>query len=880
MAKRYFLILLAVLLILPVVSLADLTGDHPPEHLVFQQTGSYGVVYDTVPNLALGSLVGSFDIVGIPQVSPIVKAYLYLNGVEIDDVYQGAGGSFNLTNLPWKNVADYTDDLALGNDHYWCTGYKWDVTTLVTGSGVYSVRLSGPTVCLSAFLVVVYEDIDVLSRQVSITMGEEALGFSAAGAGGTSVVHIPNVHAGEGHLFLFGEGIWSLGDERLWFNGVGGDVDVFSYLGQAFDAGTVITVDGENTVTLRSLGDLLLWKIVVLISPPGTGPDPIDKIEAKLDRDLPRIEEKLDLSVPQINLKIDGLERKLDGLGDLNVGEIIKNIAKLEEKSDKLEGKVDPVGDQLEAIEEKIDKHFGDVSFYNMEEKIDNIGTDLSGGLTHLNQVATAAAIAALERKLDEIGPNVETALWDDDIGLTSVQKSIAYVERKLDSQEQNYWWMLDYLYTTQATIVVNALNGLETKLDRGVQPGIETIIRILHATDATLAMIERKLDNQPDWSWYTSFEDYVYNNFDGVLGHVARLETKLDQGVQPGIATIIRILHATDATLAMIEAKLDDMSPLIDEIWSYQPDIAGTVTGNNQLLLAIEAKLDQDGIAGAIDHLESKMDVIGPEIGDILAYATYIPDISGAVAGNAQLLDAIEAKLDGDGGLIYAIDHLESKVDVIGPEIGDILAYATYIPDISGAVAGNAQLLDAIEAKLDAQDGLPNAIGYLESKMDTISPEIADILAYATYIPDIAGTVAGNSQALGAIETKIDGEVSGGIDDIKSSVSTLDFKIDQVEMKILHGLLVAGDYGCLPPIIFTPVCVNPYGKLEEVMSFVKMTLDDLMAMGYIQYDSRSWAAWYAGEAAYQEGQWLTAGQCFYTSYHYAMIDCGACQQQ
>ena len=37
------------------------------------------------------------------------------------------------------------------------------------------------------------------------------------------------------------------------------------------------------------------------------------------------------------------------------------------------------VGDQLMAIEDKIDRHFGDFSFWELEKKIDEVGGDLCG---------------------------------------------------------------------------------------------------------------------------------------------------------------------------------------------------------------------------------------------------------------------------------------------------------------------------------------------------------------------------------------------------------------------------------------------------------------------------------------------------------------------
>lgn len=926
MARKCLFIVFAMLLLLPLISVADTTGDHPPGDLVFQETGRYGVVWDTIPNWLTGSIVADMAIGGMPSGSQVVKAFLYLDGVELSRQYQGAGGMFNGNTLPWTNPASYVDDFYLSDWHFWCTGYLWDVTSYVTSNGSYPVELHGPWLCLSAFLVVVYEDQDLAQSMVSITMGEEILWGTTGAAPSTSLVSIPSIGAGTGHLILFGESLWAVGNEHLEFNGNGADTDVFWELGQAYDAGNVVTSDGTNTVELTSLIDLLLWKIVVLISPPGTGPDPIDKIEAKLDRGLPKIdiiEEKLDDGLPQINVKIDAVERKIDGLEGLNVDAVLKDIAKLEAKADRLEVKVDPVNDQLEAIEGKIDQHFGDFSFWEMEKKIDEIGGDLTGGLHHLYQVATAASIDKIEAKLDELGPDINTILWDQEIGLSGVRHSIAYVEQKLDGQEEEYWWMLKYLYATHATVVVGALSQAEEKLD-GLEIKVNDILysdigllaiadgvvylegkldNLAQDTDAIMndtafglmtihsevARLESKLDEMPDWDWFGSFRQEVWGDLDIVKVDVTKLEEKLDYGVQPGIETIIGMLgQATGATLAMIETKLDEMGPKIDYLSEYMgllPYIHESVQSNTQILYGIEAKLDEDGLSGAVSYLEAKVDRFEPKIDVIYGYQS---DIMGMLGGNSQALGAIEAK----------VDRFEPKIDNIN----------SFQPEIYSAVTGNSQALGAIEAKLDGEGGLTYAIGYLESKLDTIEP-----LVYQ--IPYVYEGVESNGQALSAIEAKLDGQggvqdtlyaiegtlsdtVAGGLyqietklDDgqagvrwdlakienkldgeLQSSLTGIHFKVDQVELKLLNELL-RDNQECLAPMAYTPVAVNPHGKLEEVMWFVHRTLQDLIDMGYLIYDSRAWGEWNAGEASYNAGDWYYAGHHFWDAYKYARCD-------
>ncbi len=969
MARKYVILLFSVLLLVPVISLGDTTGDHPPEDLVFQETGHYAIAEDTIPNFAPGELLDVFNITGIAAGSSIVKAFLYLNGVEIERTYEGAGGSFNFNTLPWKSTADYVDDFYLGDFRYYCTGYRWDVTAFVTGDGAYEIRLNGPMVCLSAFLVVVYENQALPEVQVSITMGEEILMPQPTGASsGVSLVHIPNIGAGDGRLFLFGESMWAIGEEKLEFNGIGGNVDVFWDHGQAYHAGAVTTLEGMNTVGLTALQDLLLWKIVVLISPAGEAPDPLDKIEAKLDRDLPRLERKLDEGLPAI-IVIEGkldealpmIERKLDELGGLNVDLLIEDLAKLEAKADKLEAKVDPVGDQLEAIEGKMDRHFGDFSFWELEKKIDQVGGDVTGGLHHLYQIATAAAIDAIEAKLDRLDPNIggisdglgeltrmtfttttimneivtmttimranqeviltsttvivstvdqleekldglgydtDMIMYDTSFGLTTIHSEIARLEAKLDGENG----------------ISGMLYGIEAKLDDGQQGVRWDLAKIENKLDGEidsyLTGIEAKLDGMHDSMWFDYFQEYVYSQFGVLVGQGYQLEAKIDDGVQPGIETIIGLLGAggTDATLAMIEAKLDDMIPLVDEIyWDLLPDIRGYVTSNNQLLGAIEAKLDGDaGLVYMINYLESKVDGLGYDM-DVIIYSDFgLLAIANGVAmleakldgegGIVDVLEGIEAKLDADG-IGGAISYLESKVDRFEPKIDTIYSYQ---PDIYGLLQGNSYALGAIEAKLDdGQAGIKWDLYLIEAKLDGDAG-----------LPDIYGGVLANNDALGAIEakldgdggitdsldgiqgtlddtiagglyqieTKIDGKVSDGIDDIQASIATLDFKIDQVEIKLLHTLL-RYEQECLTPMAYTPVEFNPHGKLEEVMWFVKTTIEDLIGMEYLGVDSRAWGEWVAGEEDYNAGLWYQAGYHFWYAYKFAMCDAQPPQQ-
>ena len=894
MSAKLIVLAMAVALVIPAVCLASEVGDNPPDDLVFQQSGPYGVVYGTFANLSARSVKGSIVISGIPSGAQIIKAYFFVDAAELSQVYEGAGGSFNGTDLPHKGLPDYIDPFVFAGEYYEFQGYMWDVTPLVTGDGTYSFYITGPSYCLSEFLIIVFSDPSLEARMVSITMGEEFLWALGGDLWRDSTVEIPNILAGAGVLHLLGECIGVSGEERLEFNGNAVDVDVFDSLGDFYET-NVTTIDGLNTVTLYDKYDMLLWKVVILISP-GKEIGPIDKIEAKLDRDLPRIEAKLDeLGIGKLEEKLDvalpgitKLERKLD---ELNLGGIVDDLGYLEEKTDKIGANVEPLGDQLEGIEAKLDRYLGEITLARLEEKLDKIGGQANEGLDYLFQIATAAAIDAIEEKLDSIPPKIDGILYDTSIGLAALHQTVGYLEQKLDYQGDLMWrinFKVEELATTIATVVVSGIDSIEAKLDRlpdsqwyytledellrrldSIEAKLDTQedffgalewkLDYLVATFSSIVVgsldsLERKLDNQPGWDWYTSFEDGVYVNLN-------RLESKIDQSVNPGIDELIDMVTrlSSGATLAMIEEKLDDLGYSVETIYGMSSDIQQWVMSSYYAVNAVESKLDELG--SAVAGLEVKEDNIAGVVHDMFTYVQ--ESLSGAVY-------SIEAKIDGDVG--EALAAIEEKLDALGQyDFSKLDSIYEVVLDTNSEVYGLQTYLmdnvvppiDQIEAKLDEFQG------YQLWQIPTIATLVHEI--YYTDLP--------------AIENKIDRSVLGGLDEIETKIderviptlSTLEFKIDQVELKLLDWLL-SNQNRCLSPIVFTPVSINPHGKLEEVMYFVEMTLNDLNAMGYETADA--WGTFYTGQNAYESGNWLYAGLCFRDAYNIAMAEAGSCPGQ
>ncbi|MBN1593990.1 MAG: hypothetical protein JW941_12170, partial [Candidatus Coatesbacteria bacterium] len=418
MTKGLLITTIIALLILPAIVLAGPTGDHPPDDLVFQEYGQYGVAYSTIPNYpTTGNLEGAFTISGIPSGSGIEKAFLYLNGVEISETYQGAGGTLNQNELPWRSVADYEDEFYFGEEQYFCTGYAWDVTNLISGNGLYQFSLSGPTIHTSAFLIVVYEHQDIAPILISIVMGEEILMPEFTLNPNTSVVEIPNIGAGDAELLLFGDGFSGpSGDEKLTVNGNVSELDIFSGPGQAFESGALRTVEGVNTIALTTQYDLLIWKITVLKSTGGAS-DALKAIEAKLDMMGPRID----------NMDLAAIEKKLDDLGpiiegiDLTVieGKLDTNfVTLLEGQASLVEGHVALVEGHVALVEGQAELIAGQVDVLaNLTGLKDDMAellvghTELADGLAGLldGQTEILDESSEIEGKLGIIGASMST---------------------------------------------------------------------------------------------------------------------------------------------------------------------------------------------------------------------------------------------------------------------------------------------------------------------------------------------------------------------------------------------------------------------------------------------------------------------------------------
>jgi hypothetical protein len=193
---------------------------------------------------------GNLTVAGLPGGATILKAYLYANNYFADT---GATGTFAGNPLGAAT--------GIGNEEgFWA--YRWDVTALVTGNGVYAADYAGPDNTYGLALAVVYSDPSLPASQVFINDGA----YDLLGAQTHSTMF--NVAtAGSGTLWVHtvADDEFSTG-EQVRFNGagVGGPLDRNLGLYASLLSMSVTTVAGMNTASITTAGDQFGWDLAVL----------------------------------------------------------------------------------------------------------------------------------------------------------------------------------------------------------------------------------------------------------------------------------------------------------------------------------------------------------------------------------------------------------------------------------------------------------------------------------------------------------------------------------------------------------------------------------------------------------------------------------------
>jgi hypothetical protein len=223
-------------------------------------TGHYGAEVAAEAFGAVGSASGSLTLSGIPGTATIEAAYLYTNSWFS---FPSIGGTFGALALGPAGPTDTAGGVA---------GYRFDVTSEVTGNGSYAFDLSGGSQIYGVALAVVYEDAGLPLRSVIINDVADA-----NNNGVTMSTAFTSVGGGGGRLWLFTQADDGLTGELIKLNGgvIGGPIDAnLGSYASLFNI-PVAVLPGVNTVELTTAGDYYGWHLAVLETAPTNVPEPL-----------------------------------------------------------------------------------------------------------------------------------------------------------------------------------------------------------------------------------------------------------------------------------------------------------------------------------------------------------------------------------------------------------------------------------------------------------------------------------------------------------------------------------------------------------------------------------------------------------------------------
>jgi hypothetical protein len=240
------------------VGASDITVDHPLT-TSFMLRGRIGVTAAGIPYDAAANPSGAFNVSGVPAGSRIVKALLYLTdwdtGASAGAIFAGrsVGPSAPLATEP------------VGDGHTLGT-YRFDVTSVVTGNGVYEYASSGIALTYGSALVVVYKNGSLARNKILINDGAEIM---CCGMTSSTLYSGPGRSA-SGGLIIFTAADDNIGlhesGEIISLNGtaVGGPIDAnlgpYASLFDLAAPGIKLT----NTVSISTDGDWFGWHLAIL----------------------------------------------------------------------------------------------------------------------------------------------------------------------------------------------------------------------------------------------------------------------------------------------------------------------------------------------------------------------------------------------------------------------------------------------------------------------------------------------------------------------------------------------------------------------------------------------------------------------------------------
>lgn len=236
---------------------ATTTGDNPLT-TSFTYSGNVDVAVSAIPNTGSGTHSGTHTIL-LPAGSSVTQALLYTNSWFVAG---SASGTFDGNALP--AIAPHASDANSPSS------YRWDVTSLVPGSGSYPFSLTSPGQIYHTTLVVVYTNAVNPTQTIIINDGSEGLQNSM------STTNFDGVDAGSGRLIVVTQADNALGEsdgEFLNFNGATllGPTGVYdANLGDfaTMHDVAVTTIDGTNSAEVVTGNDFFGWHLAILVFTP------------------------------------------------------------------------------------------------------------------------------------------------------------------------------------------------------------------------------------------------------------------------------------------------------------------------------------------------------------------------------------------------------------------------------------------------------------------------------------------------------------------------------------------------------------------------------------------------------------------------------------
>jgi hypothetical protein len=257
--------IIAFVLILAALSptIVEATDGDNPLTTFLEWEGKVGVVVDIYPQPGNKNPFGDFNISGIPNGSNIIYASLYITsweqyphsistefaGNDLGVISQFANDS--CPGSPWKST-------------YNLCAWQWDVTSIISGNGIYPFTTSNVSWHYGSALVVIYGNPIEPVRQIIINHGAEALYSS------TSSTVFNGVVEGKGTLILFTQADDYTGtNESISFNGVIilGPGNVFNNTSGYYASLICLpvnTTQGTNTACITTDVDFFGWHLAIL----------------------------------------------------------------------------------------------------------------------------------------------------------------------------------------------------------------------------------------------------------------------------------------------------------------------------------------------------------------------------------------------------------------------------------------------------------------------------------------------------------------------------------------------------------------------------------------------------------------------------------------